>query len=77
MIHASRSPCRLASVSSVLLDVETRVYDQLFDPLISPQAMVHSSDNLNSTVISLNINSDYAQSSRSSINQSQSTNYSK
>lgn len=60
VIHASRNPYDLASITFILLDDETRVRDQLFDPLISLQAMVCSSYDFNSISTSLNTNSDYA-----------------
>lgn len=55
MFHASRNPYDLTYVSSVLLDDETRIRDQLFDLLVSAQAMLDNADTINASPNSINV----------------------
>lgn len=48
VIHASQNPYDLAPLSSNLLDAETRTHDQLFDPMLLSQAMIHRSKDFSS-----------------------------
>lgn len=55
MFHASRNPYDLTYVSSVLLDDETRIRDQLFDSLVSAQAMLDNAYTINASPNSINV----------------------